>query len=327
MITEKSQFVHGYPVAASTDSAEHSVFVDAVVESRDTPTTTTAQIPMAQPPIVDRGQLPQAEPFRLEGGGDGDIPPSSSVLQKRLSRPPPAPSSLPSFAFNDDGPASPPTTRAVLSPLPEANRMYAGHTPLFPPTARSPTQEAQEPDDYFGQIAAAARKQAAKDDNTGTPDADEGLQGALTLPANPVDGTDEHIELEELDKVLSKIARQQAVLRGDGEDEDELNSIPERKQMQKQKQRAESESSANAKADPSALAGPGIQAPAPQIKRDSKVDSSEANDDGQPLSQTTSADSRKPKTYVRDGIVFKADTTNFELPWGVPRKKFHRGSI
>ncbi|KAF2027562.1 hypothetical protein EK21DRAFT_71510, partial [Setomelanomma holmii] len=260
ILTQKSQFVHGFPAAtASSTDAEFSAFTAALKEAKTNPPLNMVE--------------------------EEDTTPT--LLQRRLSRPAEA-LSPPSIVLNDDDPAWPPTTRAELSPVPAANKLYAGHTPLLPPAAAlSPTQETQESEDYFGQVAAvaAAQQQAAKDDDARTPDADESLKGALTLPFNPVDGTDEYIELDQLDAVLSKIARQQAILRG---------SVP--------------------------------QAPASQIKRDSAVDSG-ATDDGQPLSQTVSAELKKPKTYVKDGIVFKTGKTNFELPWGIAPKRDHRGSI
>ncbi|KAH7067820.1 hypothetical protein FB567DRAFT_256365 [Paraphoma chrysanthemicola] len=276
--------------------------------------TTSAQTSERQPSVTEESQPQQIQPSQMESEEENHATRLIDIAH----------GSLPSFALNDDDPASPPPTHAILSPPPEANRRFAGHTPLFPPT-----QDAQDPEDYFG---AAAFEQAVHDDGDArTPDADEALQGALTLPANPIDGTAEHIELDALDKVLGKIARQQAILRGD--DEDVLESLPEQRNSRRgqQKQRADSEPTARATTIPSMYAGASTileRQPLPGIKRDSAVASSDASSDGHPLSQTTSEDSRKmkPKTFVQDGIVFKAGSTNFKLPWGsVPRD--HRGSI
>ncbi|KAH7065974.1 hypothetical protein BKA63DRAFT_168371 [Paraphoma chrysanthemicola] len=300
MVTEKLQLDY---LNSSLKSAEENASPQA-----------SAQNSELQPSMIEGSQPQQIQPSQMESEGENHATRLIDVAH----------GSLPSFALNDDDPASPPPTHAILSPPPEANRRFAGHTPLFPPT-----QDTQDPEDYFG---AAAFEQAVHDDGDArTPDADEALQGALTLPANPVDGTAEHIELDALDKVLSKIARQQAILRGD--DEDVLEPLQERGQSRRgqQKQRADSEPTASATTVPSAHARSSTileRQPLPGIKRDSAVASSDASSDGHPLSQTTSEDSRnmKAKTFVQDGIVFKAGSTNFKLPWGsVPRD--HRGSV
>jgi hypothetical protein len=168
MLTEKAQFIHGYPAIAS-------------------------------PPHILQA-----------------TPPMASLLERRQNRTLlnphiPLPAKMASHELNDDVPLSPTTTHALLSPLPEANRLHAGHTPLIP-RALSPAME----------VPAAPLEQAhaPADDKAATPDADEGLTGALTLPTNPVDGADDgHIPLNKLDAVLSKISRQQAELRGEFPDE------------------------------------------------------------------------------------------------------------
>jgi hypothetical protein len=141
-------------------------------------------------------------------------PPPSSLLERRQNRLGldahiPMPSASLSD-LNDEGPMSPPTTRALLSPLPEANKRHAGHTPLIP-RALSPAPgtlpEEQAPE------------QDATNDQNASPDLDQALTGALTLPSNPVDGAEDRIELSALDKVLGKIAKQQAELRGEFDDE------------------------------------------------------------------------------------------------------------
>ncbi|KAL5114577.1 hypothetical protein ACEQ8H_007546 [Pleosporales sp. CAS-2024a] len=130
---------------------------------------------------------------------------------------PPAP--VAPHALDEEGPASPPTTHALLSPLPDANKLHAGHTPLI---LRSPSPEAD------ASHAPLAAPHAAAEDGVATPDADQGLTGALTLPANPGDGTDDgHIVLHELDHVLSKISRQQAELRGEFDHEPDKPASPE----------------------------------------------------------------------------------------------------
>jgi hypothetical protein len=135
-----------------------------------------------------------------------------SLLERRLNRVGLDPHMvLPSSELNDEVPRSPPPTQALLSPLPEANKRHAGHTPLIP-RALSPAPEAEAP---------LENEHQTMKDGTATPDVDEALTGALTLPSNPVDGAEDHIELDALDHVLSKIAKQQATLRGEGLDDDE----------------------------------------------------------------------------------------------------------
>jgi len=74
----------------------------------------------------------------------------------------------------------------LLSPLPKANTMHAGHTPLIPgspsPEHQSPTAETT-PELY--------------------------LDGPLTLPLAPGDGSDDGISLRALGERLADIAREQ----------------------------------------------------------------------------------------------------------------------
>jgi hypothetical protein len=139
---------------------------------------------------------------------------SSTLLAKRHNRP--THIAMPPAEFNEQAPFSPPPTHALLSPLPKANRRDAGHTPLIP-RSLSPASETQE--EELVKEQPAEQLAAPEDDGVATPDEDQGLSGALTLPANPVDGAEEHFGLDELDHVLSKIAKQQATLRGEFDDE------------------------------------------------------------------------------------------------------------
>ena len=117
---------------------------------------------------------------------------SPTLLLRRKNRPPLiARISLPPSEYTET-PRSPPPTQAPMSPLPAANTLYAGHTPLFP-RSLSPLH--------------------AQDDPSGpsTPDQEEVLSGPLTLPALPGDGTEEdNIELRVLDARLEKLARRQS---------------------------------------------------------------------------------------------------------------------
>lgn len=95
---------------------------------------------------------------------------------------------------------SPPPTQAAVSPLPAANKLYAGHTPLQPGSL-SPVQAELE-----------VAPTGLPEHDPPTPQQDPSLSGALslaTLPTNPVNGASEHISLQELDKVLEEVAYDQ----------------------------------------------------------------------------------------------------------------------
>lgn len=123
-----------------------------------------------------------------------------TLAERRKSRPGlVARISLPSSELGDEVLPSPPPTHAILSPLPEANKRHAGHTPLIP-RALSPVQAVEEQ---------SAQEAPAQEDRLTTPDGDKALSGPLVLPTNPVDGAEDLIALEALDDELSKIAREQ----------------------------------------------------------------------------------------------------------------------
>lgn len=127
---------------------------------------------------------------------------TTSLLGRRKNRPDfPTRISLPKSGLDDEVLPSPPPTQALLSPLPEANKRYAGHTPLIP-RALSPEPPEEEREQ-------AAEEPVVEEDKTATPDVDEGLTGPLILPTNPIDGADDHIALDVLDHVLEKVAKDQ----------------------------------------------------------------------------------------------------------------------
>jgi hypothetical protein len=119
---------------------------------------------------------------------------SPTLLLRRKKRPPMvARISMPESAFGNikfdvENPASPPPTETVLSPLPAANRLHAGHTPIIP-CARSPLprDESDPP----------------------TPVEDEALRGPLFLPPQPGDGAEDTIPLTVLDAELEKLRLEQ----------------------------------------------------------------------------------------------------------------------
>ncbi|OAL48334.1 hypothetical protein IQ07DRAFT_570909 [Pyrenochaeta sp. DS3sAY3a] len=153
-----------------------------------------AQIPsIVQPPPDDAPAKPQ------------------TLLERRKNRPGlVARISLPETTLVDDGIddevlPSPPPTQAAISPLPEANKRHAGHTPLFP------RSRSRSPSPVQGQAENTSEVQPAapEEDRVQTPSHDEALTGPLVLPTNPVDGTADHIALDALDIELEKVARDQ----------------------------------------------------------------------------------------------------------------------
>lgn len=122
---------------------------------------------------------------------------------------------------NDDDPQSPPPTEALMSPLPAANRLHAGHTPIIP-RALSPLPHSSGPS---------------------SPPGDEGLTGPLTLPPQPGDGTEDTIPLHVLDQELEKLRLEQE--RGAGrsdsateaETDHEDDAVPLSRRVSKEGQR------------------------------------------------------------------------------------------
>ncbi|KAF2735965.1 hypothetical protein EJ04DRAFT_178643 [Polyplosphaeria fusca] len=126
-----------------------------------------------------------------------NLPPS--LLLRRKKRPPlVARISLPAnevepFGKSDD-PKSPPPTE-LMSPLPAANKLFAGHTPIFP-RSLSPLHAKED-------SAPSTPEEVAVEEE------EEFLSGPLTLPSMPGDGAEDRIELKALDAELEKIAKVQ----------------------------------------------------------------------------------------------------------------------
>jgi hypothetical protein len=140
--------------------------------------------------------------------------------------------------LDDEVPVSPPPSALVLSPLPEANKRFAGHTPLL---ARSPSPEQtrKQLSTHLAPIVpeklvsmpiheliveqdpsedADTEPQYDEESQSATPQEDIGLTGPLTLAPNPGDGSQDTILLSALDNELSKIAQQQQRIDGAVED-------------------------------------------------------------------------------------------------------------
>ncbi|KAJ4363545.1 hypothetical protein N0V83_009841 [Neocucurbitaria cava] len=127
-------------------------------------------------------------------------PVASTLLERRQNRPGlVARISLPSTGIDDEVLASPPPTQALLSPVPAANKLHAGHTPLIP-RSLSPVR---------GNDEQPAEREPVAEERIATPEDDGGLKGPLMLPTNPVDGAADHIALDVLDDELEKIAKEQ----------------------------------------------------------------------------------------------------------------------
>ncbi|KAF2015435.1 hypothetical protein BU24DRAFT_178467 [Aaosphaeria arxii CBS 175.79] len=117
--------------------------------------------------------------------------------------------SLPELDLDTEGPSSPPPTDALMSPLPAANTLHAGHTPIIP-RSLAPIH-GMEP------VGIIPLKQALAPEPE--PDVDLALHGPLTLPARPGDGADDRIELKALDAELERIAQEQSERDDDSDEE------------------------------------------------------------------------------------------------------------
>jgi hypothetical protein len=144
---------------------------------------------------IDKLQLPAERTPSMPNPNLGNPYASPAMLLRKKGRPRlEARISMPKVTqFDPDNPHWPPPTEAVMSPLPAANLLYAGHTPILP-RSRSPFVERNE------EINAPM-----------TPDQDEALSGPLTLPLQPGggDGVDDVIPLSVLDAQLEKIRIEQ----------------------------------------------------------------------------------------------------------------------
>ena len=134
---------------------------------------------------LDKAQFASLQPHQDDRSNSNLQP---SMLLKRKARPVMvARISLPASDIGNEDPPSPPPTEALMSPLPAANRLHAGHTPIIP-RALSPLPDSEGPS---------------------TPDGDDGLTGPLTLPPQPGDGTEDTIPLSVLDQELEKLRLEQ----------------------------------------------------------------------------------------------------------------------
>ena len=202
-------------------------------------------------PVAERQCQPQTPP-ESEEPSKQQVPnmSTSPLLSRRQNRPSfiahidlPSPEAKLLEALDDEVPVSPPPSALVLSPVPEANRRFAGHTPLFP---RSPSPEAhkKQPPQYLNPIVpeklrsvpvhellveqdlsedADTEPQLEEKSQPMTPQEDIGLTGPLTLAPNPCDGSQDTILLSVLDSELSKIAQQQQRIDGAAEDDQPLS--------------------------------------------------------------------------------------------------------
>ncbi|KAF9691678.1 hypothetical protein EKO04_010463 [Ascochyta lentis] len=183
-----------------------------------------------------RGQ-PQMPPQSTEPSTD-QVPATltSPLLSRRQNRPSfvahidlPSPEMRAIETLDDEVPVSPPPSALDLSPVPEANRRFAGHTPLFPRSPSPDTPKKQAPRHLNPNVPerpvsmpvhgliveqdpsedADTEPQPEMESQSTTPQEDVGLTGPLTLAPNPGDGTQDTILLSTLDDELSRIAQQQ----------------------------------------------------------------------------------------------------------------------
>jgi hypothetical protein len=204
-----------------------SVRPETLLSAPPDPTTPPEDMLTEKSQFMYGGVVPSIAPPQ-----DYDAPPaSSSLLERRKNRAGlDAYIEMPSASHvlnNDEAPYSPPATRAMLSPIPEANKRHAGHTPLIP-RSLSPEQDAM---DAFAQqvneLAGSLFKQSGPAEQHAVDNGDEGLKGALTLPTNPTDGThdENHIGLDTLDEVLGQIAKQQTSMRDETDPGPRMDSV------------------------------------------------------------------------------------------------------
>lgn len=196
-------------------------------------------------PSEQRGQ-PQTPPPAREQTRAMSTSPLLSRRQNRPSFVPhidmPSPEIRAIVTLDDDVPVSPPPSALVLSPVPEANKRFAGHTPLFP-RSPSPDMPRKQPPQHLNPTAnpivperlismpvhelivepdpsedANKEPQLENDSQSTTPREDVGLTGPLTLAPNPGDGSQDTILLSALDLELSRIAQEQQRVEGAAED-------------------------------------------------------------------------------------------------------------
>lgn len=201
-------------------------------------------------PAEKRGQ-PQTPPESKESSKESSrecLPTmaTSPLLARRQNRPNfvahidmPSPEIQALDTLDDEVTVSPPPSGLVLSPVPEANKRFAGHTPLFPRSPSPDIPKKQPPGRHLNPIVpeklqslpvheliveqdpsddADTEPQPEEESRSMTPQEDIGLTGPLTLAPNPGDGTQDNILLSALDNELSKIAEQQHRVAGAEED-------------------------------------------------------------------------------------------------------------
>ncbi|KAF1925630.1 uncharacterized protein M421DRAFT_7657 [Didymella exigua CBS 183.55] len=258
-------------------------------------------------PAEQRGQPQTPPPSNRPARNHVSTMSTSPLLARRQNRPNfvahidmPSPEMRATVeALDDEVPVSPPPSALVLSPLPEANRRFAGHTPLY---VGSPSDRFKENifkrqppgrldiqpmvpeklqslpvhelivEQDVGEEADAARDEELQPGEVSPSrmsQEDVGLTGPLTLAPNPGGGAQDNILLSALDSRLSQVAQEQAA----------------------------------------ALAKAGQQ------QQQQHVDG--AAEDGPPLSRQGSADSRVSEAPGVDGVILKKTLPlNFGVPIG-----------
>lgn len=218
----------------------------------DEPLTNKEQCVADLRKVSPAAQLGQPHtPPRSKDPSQEEIPTMSTspLLARRQNRPNfvphidlPSPElrAIASGTLDDEVPVSPPPSALVLSPLPEANKRFAGHTPLYAGSPSSDAPKRQPPSRHLQPIVPEKLKslpvheliveqdpsedadtEPQPDNNESqstTPQQDIGLTGPLTLAPNPGEGSRDTILLSALDDELSKIAQQQAWADGVAED-------------------------------------------------------------------------------------------------------------
>lgn len=304
--------------------------------------TTTPPAEMADM-VTEKPQfhtIPQFQFSRPNGNSNNPGSSRQTIIERRANHPGlVARIDMPRPELNDEVPLSPPpTARALLSPLPEANTRHAGHTPLLD-RARSPEAEAKDLLDSQAEASSSVQQ----NDPVQTAEDDEALTGSLILPTDPSAAHDDSnfISLDRLDHELDRIARQQRHLRGDFSD-DEGEPAQERSGSEPSAAPVQSENqpppvSSPMLARPGSLdpnsgpllpttsaSPPSASSPPPMKSLTQHLQSTAIVGDGQeedlPLSRKGSAEStnsrRSGATDEVDGVILKTPPSNFGTPIG-----------
>ncbi|KAF2875322.1 hypothetical protein BDV95DRAFT_486560 [Massariosphaeria phaeospora] len=147
------------------------------------------------PADVEKPQTPTGSTPAITKSDANDPQLSPTLLQRRKSTQSfTSRLQMPDPEFDTQDPRSPPPTQGILSPLPLANTLHAGHTPIVP-RSLSP-------------LSPLGRRDEEEPSGSETPVQENILQGALVLPPAPGDGAADRIDVDELSARLEQVAKE-----------------------------------------------------------------------------------------------------------------------